>query len=35
MSENINFDYITDYLRSLIKPREGLLKKIEEKAHKE
>ena len=35
MSENINFDYITDYLRSLIKPREGLLKQIEEKAHKE
>ena len=35
MSENINFDYITDYLRSLIKPREGLLKQIKEKAHKE
>lgn len=35
MSENINYDYITEYLRSLVKSREGLLKQIEEKAHRE
>ena len=35
MSENINYDYITGYLRGLLKPRTALLSQIEEKAHRE
>ena len=34
-SENINFPYITEYLRNLIPKREGLLLEIEEKAKNE
>ncbi len=35
MSENINFDYITNYLRELLPHRTGLLKDIEEEAARE
>lgn len=35
MSENINYSYITDYLRSLLKKREGLIDEIEKEAAKE
>lgn len=35
MSENINYSYITEYLRSLLKKREGLIGEIEEEAAKE
>ena len=35
MSENINFEYITNYLRELLHVRCGLLKDIEEEAARE
>ena len=35
MSENINYGYITEYLRSLLKKREGLIGEIEVEAAKE
>ena len=35
MSENINYGYITEYLRSLLKKREGLISEIEVEAAKE
>lgn len=35
MSENINYGYITEYLRSLLKKREGLIGEIEIEAAKE
>lgn len=33
MSENINFDYISEYIRALIPEGEPLLRQIEEQAH--
>ena len=35
MSENINYDYITNFLRELLPEREGLLSDIEIEAAKE
>ncbi len=35
MSENINYSYITEYLRGLLKKREGLIGEIEKEAAKE